>query len=110
MDMFVVVVRVFVWCYDFYNEDMVYMQCGEFLRWFLEICFWWLKFKDYVIGQNKGKSFCYWVEFGIKNWVVIIGFIVKKFGIYFGKECYDFYDCFCYIWKFVQDFFFEGVE
>lgn len=73
------------------------MQWGEFFNCFFECCLVCLKFMDYVIGQNCGNMFCYWFELGMCNWVGIVGLMVWKFGIYFGKVGEDCYECFCYI-------------
>lgn len=110
MDTLATAARAFARRYDFHNEDTAHMQRGEFLRRFPEVRLRRLKLKDYAIGQNKGKSFCHWVEPGTKNWAAITGSTAKKFGIYFGKERHDPYERFRYTRKFAQDLPPEGAE
>jgi hypothetical protein len=70
-------------------EDEAHAQRGEFLERFPIANLAGMRLTDYAIGQNEGKSFCYWVEPGTRKWAGIVGSTARKFGVYYGKEGAD---------------------
>ncbi|HEX7388130.1 MAG TPA: DUF3883 domain-containing protein [Castellaniella sp.] len=72
--------------YDQQREDEADILRGEFLKRFPIESLPSLTLGKYAIGQNKGETFCHWVEHGTDKWARITGATASKFGVYFGHE------------------------
>jgi len=59
--------------------------------------------EQYAIGQNRGESFCYWVETGTRRIAKIVGSPASKFGVYYGKTKSDSKQRYRYTKKYSKD-------
>lgn len=96
--------------YDELWEDEAHMQRGEFLKRFPLDSLKSLTLKKYAIGQNKGQTFCHWVEPGTEKWARINGATASKFGIYYGKDANGSERRFRYTQKFAGDLPLNGED
>jgi len=76
--------RAFEEVFDTTREDLALKARGEFIRRFPMKNINNLLLNDYVIGRGT-DSFCAWVEPKSRDWAVIQGSTVHKFGVYYGK-------------------------
>jgi len=102
--------RKFNRIYDEQREDEAGIQREDFLRRFPIDSLSSLTLRQYAIGQNKGETFCHWVEHGTDKWARITGATANKFGVYFGFEGKDSEARYRYTKKFAGNLPLQGAE
>lgn len=70
--------------YDHEWEATAAAQRREFRKRFPVKSLKSLTLEQYAIGQNKGETYCHWLETGTRMVALIAGSPASKFGIYYG--------------------------